>query len=223
MATSPFHNRDAAPTMKPEPMTGKSESEVEKESDGAAAELRETRVSSVVVETPRLRLRRMTPEDLDSLIKVFGDPETMRFYPAPFSREQVESWIEWNLRNYEVHGYGLWAVILKWSGEVVGDCGLTWQRVGYSEDRELEIGWHTRRDLWNQGIATEAALTVRDYAFEVLARTRLIAIIDPENQASQAVARKLGMTLERTNTLHGNERVIFAIETPTTISDWFET
>ena len=102
----------------------------------------------------------------------------MTFYPAPFTRDDVRGWIDWNLRNYEEHGHGLWALVLKENGETIGDCGLTWQRVGYSTSRQLEAGWHLRRDLWNQGLATEAAFRARTYACEVLQQDRLIAIID---------------------------------------------
>jgi RimJ/RimL family protein N-acetyltransferase len=135
----------------------------------------------------------------------------MRHYPAIFTRDQVEGWIDWNLANYERHGYGLWALVLKETGEVIGDCGLTWQRVGYSPDRELEAGWHVRRDLWNRGLATEAGIKVRDYARERLGRRRLISKIEPGNLASIAVARKLGMTLERHDLLDGKELLIYAM------------
>ena len=114
------------------------------------------------LQTARLRLRQMQLEDVDPLLKVFGDADAMRFYPSPFTREQMTAWIDWNLRNYEEHGYGLWALVLKETDEVIGDCGLTWQRVGYGDGRELEAGWHIRRDLWNRGLATEAGLCVRD-------------------------------------------------------------
>ncbi len=136
----------------------------------------------------------------------------MTFYPAPFTRDDVRRWIDWNLRNYEEHGHGLWALVLKESGETIGDCGLTWQRVGYSASRQLEAGWHVRRDLWNQGLATEAAFRARNYACEVLRQDRLIAIIDGGNLPSQAVARKLGMALERTDWLDGKERLIFSMK-----------
>lgn len=99
----------------------------------------------------------------------------------------------------------------KKTGEVVGDCGLTWQRVGYSRSRVLEAGWHVRRALWNQGIATEAARCVCDYARAVLGAPKLVAIIDEGNVSSQAVARKLGMIAESIDTLDGKERVIFSI------------
>jgi RimJ/RimL family protein N-acetyltransferase len=164
-----------------------------------------------VLETERLTLRRMTPADLGALRAVLGDPLAMRYYPAPFTRERVEAWIQWNLKNYADHGYGLWAVVLKASGQCIGDCGLTWQRVGYASERQLEVGWHIRRDLWNQGLATEAGLASRDYARDVVRHPRLISIISSDNLASQAVARKLGMELEREDTLDGHRRIIFGM------------
>ncbi len=154
----------------------------------------------------------MRLEDVDPLLKVFGDADAMRFYPSAFTLEQMTAWIDWNLRNYEDHGYGLWALVLKETDEVIGDCGLTWQRVGYGHGRELEAGWHIRRDLWNRGLATEAGLCVRDYARDVIQRERLIAIIGKENVPSQSVARKLGMSLERVDSLDGKERLIFALQ-----------
>src|SRR5436853_3318676 len=134
----------------------------------------------------------------------------MAFYPARFSRTEVKAWVDWNVRNYRQYGYGLWALVLRETGAVIGDCGLTWQRVGYAPDRELEMGWHVRRDLWNRGLATEAALRVREYARDTLGRGRLIAIIEPANRSSQAVARKLGMTVEREDVLDSKPRLIYA-------------
>jgi RimJ/RimL family protein N-acetyltransferase len=149
-----------------------------------------------VLETERLLLRRMTPDDVDALLEVLGDPIAMVHYPAPFNRERVEEWVGWNLRNYEDHGYGLWAVVLKETMACVGDCGLTWQVIDAAGNRELEVGWHIRRDLWNHGLATEAGRACRDYARDQLRRPHLISLITQENLASQAVARKLGMRAE---------------------------
>jgi [ribosomal protein S5]-alanine N-acetyltransferase len=164
------------------------------------------------LETARLRLRQMQMEDVDPLLKVFGDADAMRFYPSPFTREQMTAWVEWNRCSYNEHGYGLWALVLKETNEVVGDCGLTWQPVGYGNGRELEAGWHMRRDLWNRGLATEAGFCVRDYARDVIQRERLIAIVEAGNLPSQSVARKLGMALERVDSLDGKERLIFAMQ-----------
>jgi RimJ/RimL family protein N-acetyltransferase len=165
-----------------------------------------------VLETARLTLRQLTPDDADPLMAVLGDPLAMGYYPAAYTREQVDAWIQWNLKNYADYGYGLWAVVLKASGRCIGDCGLTWQRVGYSAERQLEVGWHIRRALWNQGLATEAGIASRDYAHDVLRRSHLISIIDPNNLASQAVARKLGMEVEREDVLDGRPRLIFGME-----------
>jgi len=164
-----------------------------------------------VLETTRLTLREMTPDDRDALAAILGDPAAMRHYPAPFTRQQVDDWIQWNLHNYADYGHGLWAVVLKETGQCIGDCGLTWQRVGSSDQRQLEVGWHILRALWNRGFATEAGLACRDYARDVLHQPHLISIIGPDNLASQAVARKLGMRLEREERLDEKRRLIFGM------------
>ncbi len=143
-----------------------------------------------MLETERLTLRQMNMDDVNALAAVLGDPEAMRYYPAPFTRDKV---------------------VLKASQECIGDCGLTWQRVGYSEERQLEVGWHIRRDLWNRGLATEAGLACRDYARDVIRQPHLISIIDPDNLASQAVARKLGMEVEHEDMLDGHQRLVFGM------------
>ena len=82
-----------------------------------------------VLETSRLLLREFVPEDADALSLVLSDPETMRYYPAPLERSEVEAWIERNRRRYANDGHGLWAMILKSSGELIGECGITMQEV----------------------------------------------------------------------------------------------
>jgi ribosomal-protein-alanine N-acetyltransferase len=146
-----------------------------------------------VLETERLLLREFVTEDIDALAAVISDPETMRFYPEPRDRAGVESWIERNRRRYQDDGHGLWAMILKSSGEVVGDCGLTRQTVEGVD--EIEIGYHLRRDLWGRGLAPEAAAACRDYGFERLGVERLISLIRPENLPSRRVAEKVGLSL----------------------------
>lgn len=149
----------------------------------------------MVLETARLILRQMTLDDVDPLLQVFSDPETMRFYPKPFDRAMTQGWIEWNLNNYRHHGFGLWALVLKQSNTVVGDCGLVVQEV--EGVQEVEIGYHVRRDVWGQGLATEAARACRDYGFNQLRRTRLISLIHRDNWASRRVAERNGMSLEK--------------------------
>jgi [ribosomal protein S5]-alanine N-acetyltransferase len=148
-----------------------------------------------IIETSRLVLREFTLDDVDSLARVLSDAETMRFYPSPFDRSGVENWISRNIGRYAKDGFGLWAAVLKSSGELIGDCGLTVQNVDGVD--EVEIGYHTRRDLWGQGLATEAARACRDYGFARLTVDRLISIIRPENLASCRVAEKNGMAVAK--------------------------
>lgn len=153
------------------------------------------------LETERLVLRPFVMEDLDAIHAVLGDAEIMVYYPAPFTREQSKKWIEWNLAHYRDHGHGLWVLESKATGELVGDCGLIPQTV--DGQREVEVGWHVRRDQQRRGLATEAARECVRWAFEELGRDRLISLIRPENVPSRRVAEKLGMEVEK-EVMHGS-------------------
>jgi RimJ/RimL family protein N-acetyltransferase len=162
-----------------------------------------------VLETSRLILREFSPDDAESLASVLSDPDTMRFYPAPLDRTGVEAWISRNLHRYAEDGHGLWAMILKSSGELIGDCGLTVQEV--HEVNEIEIGYHVRRDLCGQGLATEAARACRDYGFDRLPVERLISLIRPQNLPSCRVAEKNGMTIWKEIMRKGMSHLVYAI------------
>jgi len=157
-----------------------------------------------VLQTQRLTLRQFELEDVDALATILSDPETMRYYPAPFDYAGVADWIQRNRTRYANDGYGLWAMILKSTCQLIGDCGLVSQSVDGVD--EIEIGYHVRRDLWGQGYATEAARACRDHGFATLGTDRLISLIRPENLASRRVAEKNGMTIwkevTRANLLH---------------------
>ncbi|MCJ1672330.1 MULTISPECIES: GNAT family N-acetyltransferase [unclassified Rathayibacter] len=141
-------------------------------------------------DTARLRFREMTEVDLDLLAELLGDPEVMRYYPAPKTRADAADWIAWNRRNYERDGFGLW-VIETMDREFVGDCGLTWQSVNGIP--ELEVGYHVRSSLQGRGYATEAATACLESARRRGLADRLVAIVHPENSASQRVAEKIGL------------------------------
>jgi RimJ/RimL family protein N-acetyltransferase len=141
--------------------------------------------------TARLRFRPMTEDDLDAMADLLGDPEVMRYYPAPKTRDEAAGWIAWNRRNQATYGHGLW-IVETTDGEFVGDCGLTWQRVAGRP--ALEVGYHVRRALQGRGYATEAAAACRDLAVRESLSPELVAIVHPDNAASRRVAEKLGMT-----------------------------
>lgn len=141
--------------------------------------------------TLRLRFREMVEADLDEMAAMLGDPEVMRYYPAPRSRDEAREWILSNQRRYAEHGFGLWIIETR-DGTFVGDLGVTWQEV--NGQPRLEVGYHVKSDAQGQGFATEAAVAAREYARSVLGANELVAIIHPENAASRRVAEHLGMT-----------------------------
>ncbi|HEY69262.1 MAG TPA: GNAT family N-acetyltransferase [Anaerolineae bacterium] len=146
------------------------------------------------IETPRLILRPMETSDLEALLEIFGDPKVVAsFDTEPFDRKQVQRWMQPNLEHQETYGYGLFSVIEKAEGMLIGDCGL--EHMHLHGEPVTELGYDFRSDRWNQGYATEAASAVRDYAFGELGIPSLISLIRVGNQASRRVAEKVGMRL----------------------------
>ena len=150
--------------------------------------------SMLRLETKRLLLRPMLESDLDALHLIFTDPKVMAAFNHPlFTREQMEGWLRRNLDHQKEFGYGLFSVIRKETGLLIGDCGL--EQMEVDGVQAAELGYDFRSDFWNQGFATEAAMAVRDYAFGVLQLPLLISLIRVGNLASRRVAEKVGMTL----------------------------
>ncbi|MBR5560651.1 MAG: GNAT family N-acetyltransferase [Clostridia bacterium] len=145
------------------------------------------------IETRRLILREMVAEDFDALYEIFSDAETMQYYPAPFDKEKTRSWIARNQRRYAELGFGLWAVVLKETGKVIGDCGVTMQEI--HGEMLPEIGYHIHKAYQRRGYATEAARACRDYVFEQLDMDVVYSYMKYTNAASCGVAMKNGMSL----------------------------
>jgi predicted acetyltransferase len=144
-----------------------------------------------ILETERLKLRELTLADTEKLSLVLSDVESMKFYPHPFSREEVENWIKWNIDNYKKYGFGLWAVIEKDSDEFIGDCGITMQQV--EDDLFPEIGYHLRKEFRGKGYATEAARACSDFA-KSRGIKQIISYMKSDNLPSRHVAERNGMT-----------------------------
>ena len=117
----------------------------------------------MIIETERLFLREMKESDFDALYKVLADSDIMQHYPYAFDENRVRNWIQRNIERYRIFGFGLWAVCLKETGEMIGDCGITLQLI----DGQIkpEIGYHIRADKQRNGYAKEAAIAVRDWTF----------------------------------------------------------
>ena len=162
----------------------------------------------MIFETSRLLLREFTLQDVDALVAVLGDPVAMQYYPAPFNRKEVEEWIERNRQRYQREGYGLWAMLLRETEQLIGDCGCFLRDI---EGRnEVEIAYHVRRDLWGDGYATEAARACMQYAFNKLGLDRVISLIRPENVPSIRVAEKNGLICEKIIFWRGYDHCIYA-------------
>jgi [ribosomal protein S5]-alanine N-acetyltransferase len=167
-------------------------------------------MSSPLLETPRLILREMSPDDLDFVASMLADPEVMRFYPRCYSRDESKTWIERQWHRYARHGHGLWLVLEKSTSQPVGQVGLLIQRVDGVEEKEVAYLIH--RPFWRRGFAAEAASACRDYAFTFFGREIVIALIRPENAPSQNVAMKLGMKPRPGTVQHGGfEHHVFEI------------
>ncbi len=156
----------------------------------------------IVAETPRLILRYFTPDDLDALTPILADPEVMRYSISGIkTRSQTEDFITRLLSIYQKYNFGLYAIIYKKNQQLIGFCGLLiWN---FEETEEIEIGYRLAREYWGKGLATEAAISVRDYAMNELNIDRLICIIEPENTRSIRVAEKLNMSYEKDAIFHG--------------------
>ena len=169
--------------------------------------------TQIRLETPRLVLRTMQPSDLDALLLIFTDPRVMASFGVDlFTREQMEAWLRRNLDHQAEFGYGLLSIIHRADGLLVGDCGL--EQMEVDGVRAAELGYDLRSDYWNQGLATEAAAAVRDYAFNVLQLPLLISLIRVGNVASKRVAEKTGMALAAEIRLHGIQYWRYAMQRP---------
>ena len=122
-------------------------------------------------------------------------------------------------KRYAEHGHGLWLAIERTTGQPVGQIGLLLQEV--EGNLEPEIGYLLHKPFWHQGLATEAGLGVRRYAFGSPNRSRVISLIRPANTPSQAVARRLGMTLQKEVTVWDRPHLVFSVsrQAATDVSD----
>ena len=168
------------------------------------------REAVTVLQTERLILRKFCPPDVGALAAVLSDPETMRFYPSTFRSRRSPRMDRTELptlcqkRNRTV-GNGL---------EIQRriDRRLWFGAAGSDGEELVEIGYHVRRDLWGNGLATEAARACRDFGFSRLGVERLISLIRPENLPSRRVAEKTGMSVWKETIWRGIPHLVYAVQ-----------
>ena len=141
--------------------------------------------------TERLQVRQLSDDDLDAMHAVYGDADAMRWVGdgEPLARERCVEWIAVTQRNLATRGYGMCAIELRATGEVIGFCGL----VHPGGQPQAEIKYALRRGCWGQGLASEAAQGLIGYGALGLGLREVIATAAPENTASHRVLQKAGL------------------------------
>lgn len=158
----------------------------------------------IILETPRLLLREITPLDAQNAYDLNSDWEVIKYTgdEAFESVEEAKEFLE-NYKDYKKNGFGRWACILKKNYEFLGWCGLK-----YNEDiKEVDLGYRFSRKNWGKGYATESARACLEYGFNKLGLETIIARANRENTASINVMKKLGMQFEKTGDFCGENAV----------------
>ncbi len=170
-------------------------------------------MTQIILETSRLILRELTPDDLDFVAEMMAHPEVNRYYEKQFTREDSALWLDRQLARYRRDGHGFWLVVNKKSADPVGQVGLLLQEV--EGKRCPEVGWLLHRPWWGLGYATEAAAGVRALAKERWGYEDVISLIRPINDASCRVAERIGLFPGRRVTFHGFEHIVYGTTKPT--------
>lgn len=148
----------------------------------------------MILKTERLLLRELKQSDFEDLAEILQNPAVMYAYEHDFSDKDVQQWLDRQTERYRSYGFGLWALALQDTGEMIGQAGLTMQ--SYKGSEVLEIGYLLKKNFWHYGYAREAAGGCKKYAFEHLDRDKVYSIIKADNFASMRVAESIGMKKE---------------------------
>lgn len=164
------------------------------------------------IETARLLLRPYTPQDLDELAPILSNPEVMRYSPTgPIPKDQIkevtQKTLQFFIKHWQQHGFGVWAVVEKATAELIGHCGLNF----LPNSPEVEVLYRLDKAYWNQGIASEAAKASLRYGFEQVKLDRIVAITAPEHIASRRVMEKCGLKYEKNAQFYNLDVVYYAL------------
>lgn len=153
---------------------------------------RSVSTGTAILDTPRLILRPMRPDDVGPLHALFGDPAFMTAFDSPpYSESETRAWVDRNLEHQRRHGFGLFTLVEKLTATVVGDCGFELMEVDGRP--EIELGYDLARSHWGRGLASEAAAAALEHGFSSLGFERIVSLIRRGNARSVAVARRIGM------------------------------
>jgi len=158
------------------------------------------------LQTKRLKVHRPTREDLENYLKLFSDPEVMRYIGNGQTRnlENTKSYLDKAIHHWEKHGFGLGPIFEKETGEFVGDAGLV--HLGLDDrNAEIELGYRLKKKFWGKGYATEIARAWIAWGFDHLPLKEIIASVYEENESSRHVLEKVGMSFYKVDIYPGTE------------------
>jgi len=147
------------------------------------------------LETERLLIRSMQESDAVSLARLWTDAEVTQFIGGPRNYDELLQELLKDAQIKPPPDIDLWPVIEKATNQIIGHCGFVDKDV--DGRTEFDLTYVLVKSAWGKGYATEAATSLRDYAFGQLSLKRIIALIDPRNKASEHVAKKTGLYYER--------------------------
>ena len=162
------------------------------------------------LDTERMYLRPIAESDIDFIAKLRADADVMRYYPSTLTREQAMEYIQRTLTRYKEDGVGHWLAVDRATEQPVGVAGILMQNV--HDEKLPEIGYIFWKEHWRKGLASEAALAIKDYAFNTLHHPFVISLIREVNIPSQGVARKMGMKPWKTSVHADLEHIVFRVD-----------
>ncbi len=149
--------------------------------------------SGPTLETERLLLRTWKTKDRVPFAVINSDPDVMEHFPAPMTAEESDQFARRIDRHFAQHGFGLWAVEIKWARRFIGFCGLAVPTFETHFTPTVEIGWRLAKDSWGTGYATEAAAAVLEFGFEEAGIDPILSWALPANDRSTRVMERIGM------------------------------
>ena len=151
----------------------------------------------MIIETKRLKLRPFEDKDSAPFAAINGNPNTMRYFPAPLSRSQSDYLLERFEYDRNKNGFSFLATELKATGKLVGFIGIhkidDTTKAALTGHSVVEIGWRLSPEIWGQGLAPEGANALIDYAWSIFNLPNLVAFTTKTNQPSRRVMEKIGM------------------------------
>ncbi len=164
-----------------------------------------------ILQIDGLTMEPLQLSDLDSLARIWSDPEVTRFLPSrgnPIPKEKVEKALASFVEHWQEQEYGIWKIVEDETDKMVGYCGLRY----LDELNEVELVYGLSKEYWGRGIATKAAKASVLYGFDVANLDRIIAMALPDNEPSKKVIEKAGLKYEKQIHIFNLDGLYYSIE-----------